>query len=693
MALFESLSLSHLPALLRQGFGARLRSETADIFLTQRDDNTLMTTDKRDNASIFFFVTSDPPLTVVLVRKPEASQAKYLSLTETPALVTEPCLLKLKLVNSRRGLFSISYPAPPRQLSLHHIQSRKTASLRSENSKWEQFHLEILPRTIGSGIIDTSLVASPHVSLSQALTHAFLRLSSRFRLRSVHSRVLSEDSRLCVHNDVPKTSVASSTSSDLLLVSYHSTQPAKDASCAHYTIRHAIAEKQLKLTPSPRFVSESDILILIRASPNGYGTVSLSPPSPKPAWLMAGKSGKLESRPRPGAWETFTIELVRQSYEATLREIPPSVLFKTAEAAMRAALHAKVASAKKGATAKPAVASKSTSGFNHAKALSGFSDEVKPSSSPSSTAPTSASSSGTGASQKKKKKKGQQNGAAAAKAVAAAAKAVAAAAPAAGMPRNKLSKKAAKRARKKAAKAAKTVGSASSASASGASSSSASNTITEKKPATEPKDKKSDAIEQGSSSAPATSPSGPPCAACGRPLAGNYVKAMGKEFHPHCFCCGLCRRPLGVGASQFRERGGIPYCNACYASNLASRCARCSKPILETVVTAMDKTWHKECLTCTICRLPLTQTFWLYADRPNEPRCSRCVAGDENYRSNRSSGRMVNLPFIGGGSVGSNAGPSLPLNGPTNFNGVVGGGIGTGRARMLNTPLLPTTRR
>jgi LIM domain len=178
-------------------------------------------------------------------------------------------------------------------------------------------------------------------------------------------------------------------------------------------------------------------------------------------------------------------------------------------------------------------------------------------------------------------------------------------------------------------------------------------------------------------------------------VTGTYTKALGKDFHPQCFCCRLCRRPMLPGHGQFRERGGVPYCNSCFATNIAPKCARCSKPIMETVTTAMEKTWHKECLTCVICRLPLTQQFWLYADKPNEPRCSRCVTGSEEalpgVRYGSGGSRAVNLP----GTM-FNRGLSTPLShggpGTVPAPSMSGASGGSGRAR-ITTPLLPAARK
>lgn len=693
MALFESLALPHLSALLRQGFASRLRSETSDIYLSQKND-VLVSTDRRAEGSIFFFITGDGPLTAVLARRPEGGDPRFLSLPETPTLTTTPNLLKLNLVDKDRCLFSVSRVTPPAHISLHQVSLNAPAKLRQNCSKWELFHLEILPDSIGKGFLPDAFQDLSFMSFSQALTHAFLQLGSRFRLRSVHSRVLQFSEDNCIHNDSPNTDVASSHDSELLLTAFLSAENISDAAHAYYALQHVQSGKRISLSsPNFKLADDSQKVVHVRASPNGWGTVSLaSEKDGKVMWLMAGPRGRLDMRNRPGAWETFTIELVRQSYDAALRDIPVPAIYKVAEIATRSAVReqiaARVAAAKGDENEKKQNNISKGSNFNFAKALAGFSDDVKPS---SSAATSAENASGTSGSKKKTTKSGGGNQAGKSGARGGATPALAAAT-ATGLPRNKASKKASKKSKRKKAKKAAAKAAARNTATGGGQDTPSASSSTEVKSAAEAdgdnvESKKSDDSKASSSTETAAAGSGPPCSACGRALSGGYTKALGKSFHPHCFCCGFCRRPMGAGASQFRERGGIPYCNSCYASKLASRCARCSQPILETVVTAMEKTWHKDCLTCTICRLPLTQTFWLYADKPNEPRCSRCVTGDENYTSNNSSRRMVNLPMFG--SSGNT--PSFPMNGPTNTPGAVGG-AGQGRARLL-APTLPPTRR
>ncbi|XP_078468220.1 LOW QUALITY PROTEIN: paxillin-like [Lampetra planeri] len=89
------------------------------------------------------------------------------------------------------------------------------------------------------------------------------------------------------------------------------------------------------------------------------------------------------------------------------------------------------------------------------------------------------------------------------------------------------------------------------------------------------------------------------CAACNKPIAGQVVTAMGRTWHPEHFVCTECQEE--IGARNFFERDGLPYCEKDYHFLFSPRCAYCSGPILDKVVTALDKTWHPEHFFCVQC--------------------------------------------------------------------------------------------
>ncbi|KAL2100162.1 hypothetical protein ACEWY4_004556 [Coilia grayii] len=89
------------------------------------------------------------------------------------------------------------------------------------------------------------------------------------------------------------------------------------------------------------------------------------------------------------------------------------------------------------------------------------------------------------------------------------------------------------------------------------------------------------------------------CGACKKPIAGQVVTAMGRTWHPEHFVCTHCQEE--IGSRNFFERDGQPYCEKDYHNLFSPRCHYCNGPILDKVVTALDRTWHPEHFFCAQC--------------------------------------------------------------------------------------------
>ena len=68
----------------------------------------------------------------------------------------------------------------------------------------------------------------------------------------------------------------------------------------------------------------------------------------------------------------------------------------------------------------------------------------------------------------------------------------------------------------------------------------------------------------------------PVCAACGKPIEGEYIKADGRKYHEGHFVCALCRKPL---SGEYVVHEGRNYHTSCYTNRVAPRCALCGKTI------------------------------------------------------------------------------------------------------------------
>lgn len=69
------------------------------------------------------------------------------------------------------------------------------------------------------------------------------------------------------------------------------------------------------------------------------------------------------------------------------------------------------------------------------------------------------------------------------------------------------------------------------------------------------------------------------CGACNKPIIGQVCTALGRTWHPEHFTCVTCEVPLG--ATNFFERDGKPFCERDYHEQFAPRCAYCNGPILD----------------------------------------------------------------------------------------------------------------
>ncbi|CAL8099080.1 unnamed protein product [Calicophoron daubneyi] len=101
--------------------------------------------------------------------------------------------------------------------------------------------------------------------------------------------------------------------------------------------------------------------------------------------------------------------------------------------------------------------------------------------------------------------------------------------------------------------------------------------------------------------------SNPICQRCKREIHGPFVDAMNYCFCQEHFTCDICHNSLGDGT--FAEQNGKFYCEPDFTSFVASRCAKCNCPIIGKIIKALNKTWHPNCFVCCYCKKPLEDKF------------------------------------------------------------------------------------
>ncbi|PNI99933.1 ZYX isoform 9, partial [Pan troglodytes] len=97
------------------------------------------------------------------------------------------------------------------------------------------------------------------------------------------------------------------------------------------------------------------------------------------------------------------------------------------------------------------------------------------------------------------------------------------------------------------------------------------------------------------------------CGRCHQPLARAQpaVRALGQLFHIACFTCHQCAQQLQ--GQQFYSLEGAPYCEGCYTDTL-EKCNACGEPITDRMLRATGKAYHPHCFTCVVCARPLEGT-------------------------------------------------------------------------------------
>jgi hypothetical protein len=97
------------------------------------------------------------------------------------------------------------------------------------------------------------------------------------------------------------------------------------------------------------------------------------------------------------------------------------------------------------------------------------------------------------------------------------------------------------------------------------------------------------------------------CARCSKPVIGSLLRAMGKSWHRECFQCSECSKLISLDRKFHRLPSDVPACADCYAAKHAPTCSSCSQPITTgLVVRVLEKKFHQECFVCPIGNHPMS---------------------------------------------------------------------------------------
>jgi len=109
----------------------------------------------------------------------------------------------------------------------------------------------------------------------------------------------------------------------------------------------------------------------------------------------------------------------------------------------------------------------------------------------------------------------------------------------------------------------------------------------------------------------------PTCGKCDKRVKGDCLNAVGKQFHPECFCCAYCGKVFGSGAFYLED--GLPYCETDWNDLFTTKCVGCGFPIEagDRWVEALNNNYHSQCFKCSKCHKNLEgQSFFAKGGKP-----------------------------------------------------------------------------
>jgi hypothetical protein len=96
----------------------------------------------------------------------------------------------------------------------------------------------------------------------------------------------------------------------------------------------------------------------------------------------------------------------------------------------------------------------------------------------------------------------------------------------------------------------------------------------------------------------------PRCKHCKTPIIGEHAVALGEHWHYGHFFCAECGDPFEAGMTHI-EKDGYAWCLTCQTKRTerrAPKCGACKKAVIGEYVQALGKEWHEGCFRCGECK-------------------------------------------------------------------------------------------
>ncbi|KAH7326721.1 hypothetical protein B0I35DRAFT_405916 [Stachybotrys elegans] len=96
----------------------------------------------------------------------------------------------------------------------------------------------------------------------------------------------------------------------------------------------------------------------------------------------------------------------------------------------------------------------------------------------------------------------------------------------------------------------------------------------------------------------------PRCKHCKTPIIGEHVVALGEHWHYGHFFCAECGDPFEQGMTHI-EKDGYAWCINCQTKRTerrAPKCRRCKTAVIGEYIQALGGEWHEHCFRCAECQ-------------------------------------------------------------------------------------------
>jgi len=128
----------------------------------------------------------------------------------------------------------------------------------------------------------------------------------------------------------------------------------------------------------------------------------------------------------------------------------------------------------------------------------------------------------------------------------------------------------------------------------------------------------------------------PSCHSCQLPLLSGSFTVNGLKFHPDCFTCSVCGNVI-MGKFITTEDGKY-ICEHDFKQS-KEKCAECGLPMLEKVLTAMEKKFHPACFRCSQCEYGMDGKQFMVED--GAVFCPECYSKYKGLQCRRCSKNIV----------------------------------------------------